>query len=102
MRFFLISDNSDTATGLRLAGIEGIIVHEEDEVRTQLQKAMEDESIGVILMTEKLIGLCPELVYDLKLNRSHPLIVEIPDRHGNGRAKDSIERYVREAIGVKI
>ena len=42
------------------------------------------------------------LVYDLKLNISRPLIVEIPDRHGNGRAKDSISRYVREAIGVKI
>ena len=31
-----------------------------------------------------------------------PLIVEIPDRHGGGRAKDSITRYVREAIGIKI
>lgn len=102
MRFFLISDNRDTATGLRLAGIEGVIVHEEAQVRTELKKAMDDESVGVILMTEKLIGLCPELVYDLKLNRTRPLIVEIPDRHGNGRAKDSIERYVRDAIGVKI
>lgn len=102
MKFYLISDNRDTATGLRLAGIEGVIVHEETEVRAQLEKAMADESIGVILMTEKLIGLCPELVYDLKLNRPRPLIVEIPDRHGNGRAKDSIQRYVREAIGVKI
>ena len=56
----------------------------------------------VILMTERLVQLCPELVYDLKLNRKQPLIVEIPDRHGSGRAKDSITRYVREAIGVKI
>lgn len=102
MKFFLISDNRDTAIGLRLAGIEGVIVHEESEVRSELQKAIDDESVGVILMTEKLIGLCPEPVYDLKLNRARPLIVEIPDRHGNGRAKDSIERYVRDAIGVKI
>ena len=58
--------------------------------------------VAVILMTERLVQLCPELVYDLKLNRKQPLIVEIPDRHGSGRAKDSITRYVREAIGVKI
>ena len=38
----------------------------------------------------------------MKLNQKRPLIVEIPDRHGNGRTKDSITRYVREAIGVKI
>ena len=53
-------------------------------------------------MTERLVSLCPELIYDLKLNRSHPLIVEIPDRHGNGRTKDSITKYVQDAIGIKL
>ena len=63
---------------------------------------MEQEDIAVVLMTEHLVRLCPELVDDLKLNRSRPLIVEIPDRHGNGRAKDSITRYVQDAIGVRL
>ena len=102
MRFYVISDNVDTQVGMRLAGIEGVVVHEEDEVRKALSDAMEQEDIAVVLMTENLVRLCPELVDDLKLNRSRPLIVEIPDRHGNGRAKDSITRYVREAIGIKI
>ena len=53
-------------------------------------------------MTETLISLCPDMVYDLKLNQKRPLILEIPDRHGNGRTKDSITRYVREAIGLNI
>ncbi len=102
MKFFLISDNVDTLMGMHLAGIDGVIVHEDSEVRETLKKAMDREDVAVILMTERLVSLCPELVYDLKLNRRQPLIVEIPDRHGSGRAKDSITRYVREAIGVKI
>lgn len=102
MRFFLISDNVDTLMGMRLAGIDGVVVHEDQEVREHLTKAMDMEDVAVILMTERLVSLCPELVYELKLNRKQPLIVEIPDRHGSGRAKDSITRYVREAIGVKI
>lgn len=102
MRFYLISDNVDTQVGMRLAGIDGVVVHEPAEVRKALTEAMEMADVAVILMTERLISLCPELVYDLKLNRKRPLIVEIPDRHGNGRTKDSITRYVREAIGVKI
>ncbi len=102
MRYYLISDNVDTMVGMRLAGIEGVLVHEEKEVQKALSDAMELPDVAVILMTERLVSLCPELVYDLKLNRKRPLIVEIPDRHGNGRAKDSITRYVREAIGVKI
>ena len=102
MRFFVISDNVDTQVGMRLAGIEGVVVHEADEVNRALSDAMEKVDIAVILMTERLVKLCISLVDVLKLNRSRPLIVEIPDRHGNGRAKDSITRYVREAIGIKI
>ena len=102
MRFYLISDNVDTQVGMRLAGIEGIVVHEADEVRKALTDAMELEDVAVVLITERLLTLCPEMVYDLKLNRRRSLIVEIPDRHGNGRTRDSITRYVREAIGVKI
>ena len=102
MKFYLISDNVDTKMGMRFAGIPGVVVHEEDEVRRELTEAMEREDIAVILMTEKLVRLCPDLIYDLKLNRKKPLIVEIPDRHGNGRTKDSITKYVQDAIGVKL
>lgn len=102
MRFYLISDNVDTQLGMRLAGIEGVVVHQEEEVRQSLQKAMDTEDIAVVLMTERLVSLCPELIYDLKLHRSRPLIVEIPDRHGNGRTKDSITKYVQDAIGIKL
>jgi len=102
MRFHLISDNIDTSMGMRMCGIEGVVVHEKDEVTAALQAAMDDPDIGIVLMTERLVSLCPELVYEIKLNRRTPLIVEIPDRHGSGRAKDSITKYVRDAIGVKV
>ena len=102
MKYFVITDSTDTQVGLRLAGIEGVVVHEAEEVHAALSDAMEQPDVAVILMTEHLVSLCRELVDDLKLHRSRPLIVEIPDRHGNGRAKDSITRYVRDAIGIKI
>ncbi len=102
MKFYLISDNHDTVTGLRLAGIEGEVVHERDEVLSALKKATENEEIGAVLMTEQLVEKCPDAVYDLKMNRTRPLIVEIPDRHAEGRTKDSIMRYIHEAIGIKL
>ena len=102
MRFYVISDNVDTQVGMRLAGIDGVVVHEQEDVTQALSAAMQMEDVAVILMTEHLVKLCPDLVDELKLNRAQPLIVEIPDRHGNGRAKDSITRYVRDAIGIKI
>ena len=46
MRFYLISDNVDTQLGMRLAGIEGVVVHEEPEVRKALKQAMDTEDIA--------------------------------------------------------
>jgi V/A-type H+-transporting ATPase subunit F len=102
MRFYLISDNVDTQVGMRLAGIDGVVVHKADEVKKALKDAIAMPDVAVILITATLLALCPEMVYDLKLKMKCPLILEIPDRHGNGRTKDSITEYVREAIGVKI
>lgn len=99
---YLISDNIDTLTGMRMAGVDGQIVHEKAELRTALETAMNDETIGIILLTESLGREFPDLIDEIKLARTMPLLVEIPDRHGTGRKKDFITSYVNEAIGLKL
>ena len=32
MKMFLVSDNNDTYTGMKLAGVDGVVVHTEEEV----------------------------------------------------------------------
>lgn len=102
MRFALIADNRDTLTGLRLAGIDGVIAHTQEETISALDRFCGDPDVGILLITEKLAALCPQRIYQLKLNASTPLVVEIPDRHGTGRRPDSITRFVQEAIGIKM
>lgn len=102
MKFYLISDNADTKMGMRIAGIEGVVANTAEDTLIALESAVDDENIAVVLMTEKLVGLCRDKVYDIKLNRRRPLIVEIPDRHGNSGVIDAISRYVEEAIGIKL
>ena len=102
MRMFLISDNVDTLTGMRLAGIDGVVVHEKQEIKQALDEVLSQKDIGIILMTEKLGKEIPEIVDDIKLNRTFPLLLEIPDRHGPGRRPDFITAYINEAIGIKI
>jgi len=102
MKMFLISDNVDTCTGMRLAGVDGIVVHEKEELSRALEKVMTDSTIGIVLLTEKFGREFPEIIDEIRLNRKMPLIVEIPDRHGTGRRKDFITSYVNEAIGLKL
>ena len=89
-------------TGMRLAGVEGVVVHERDELKDALEKAIADKEIGVLLLTEKFGREFPQIVDDVKLNHKTPLIIEIPDRHGTGRKPDFITGYVNEAIGLKL
>lgn len=99
---YLISDNIDTYTGMRLAGVDGTVVHGRQELYDALQTVLTDKDIGVVLLTERFGHEFPDIIDDIKLKRKTPLLVEIPDRHGTGRKKDFITSYVSEAIGVKL
>ncbi len=102
MRYFAVSDNMDTLTGLRMAGIEGVVAHERKEVRDAVSKAIGNPEIGILLITERLASLCSDLIGNLKQCGTRTIVVEIPDRHGTGRSPDSITRYVRESIGIRV
>ncbi|MDR0992471.1 MAG: V-type ATP synthase subunit F [Ruminococcus sp.] len=102
MKFWLISDNIDTQVGMRIAGVDGIVVHEKREMHDALSTAMDDPEIAVILITSRLVSLDEAFVFDLKLNRRSPLIVEIPDRHASVNVTDNIANYIQSAIGLKL
>ena len=76
---FLISDNVDTYTGMRLAGVDGVVVHERKELREQLEKVLQDKSIGIVLLTEKFGREFPDILDEFRLERKIPLLIEIPD-----------------------
>ncbi|MGH4139298.1 V-type ATP synthase subunit F [Clostridium sp.] len=102
MKSYLISDNIDTFVGMQMAGLEGIVLHEKEEIVKKIEELKMDQAIGIIIMTEKISALVPEEVSKIKLSKERPLLVEIPDRHGSNKGSDSILRYVKEAIGLKL
>ena len=51
MKLYLISDNVDTLTGMRLAGIEGVVVHGSRELKEAVEKACADPEIAILLLT---------------------------------------------------
>lgn len=102
MRGFVISDNTDTLMGMRLAGVEGEIVHEREQALAALHKAVRTENIAVVMITEKLAALCGAEVQELKEHTALPLVVIIPDRHGTSDMTAAISRYLAETVGIHI
>ena len=102
MKIYLISDNIDTQFGMRLAGVEGVVVHDEEALKDAVNKVIADDDIGILLFTEKVVSIDPEYIKKLKLTLHTPLIAEIPDRHGSRDIGKSINSMVSESIGLKI
>ena len=101
MRIFAISDEKDTLTGLRLAGVEGKLAATRKEVEENVNYVMANPDIAILLMSENCAALTPELVKKLKLSTTNPLLVVIPGTRGSNSAPDSITRLISEAIGIK-
>lgn len=102
MKAFCISDNTDTVMGMRLAGIEGEVIHDRASILNKVEELINDDDIAIILMTTKTVEQIADVVSDYKLNLVKPLIVEISDRHGSGNIGETIDSYISEAIGVKL
>lgn len=102
MKAFIVSDNHDTLVGMRLAGIQGCLVHTHKEASIAIKEALKKKDIAILAITEKAAAMIPEVMQMLRERGELPLVVEIPDRFGTSRGPDFLTRYVQEAIGVKM
>ena len=66
MKMYLISDNIDTLTGMRLAGVEGAVVHEKEELKAEIDKVLADKEIGILLLTEKFGKEFPDIIVHIR------------------------------------
>lgn len=99
MKLFLISDNIDTQMGLRLAGIEGVVVNGLEEFNLEFEKVLNDESIGILLLTSVVFNLDRDRIQKLKLSLNNLLIVEISDRHQSHDVQSMIDETISKIIG---
>ena len=56
MKMYLISDNVDTYTGMRLAGVEGVVVHERSELKESLEYAVSTKKLGSFSLPRNSAG----------------------------------------------
>lgn len=102
MKMFLIAEHTDTFTGMRLAGVDGIIVHDSAAFKEAFERAVNDRDLGILLITDNLFNSNSEMIIEKKLTLRTPLILSIPDRGSSAAVTDAISSYIGEAIGVKL
>ena len=102
MRYFAIARDMDVLTGLRLAGIEGVLVSTRREMEAALDTAARETDIAVLIVSQGCTAFCPETIEAMKLSAARPLVVVIPEVGETIEARASLTELIRDAIGVKI
>ena len=101
MEFAVIGDE-DAATGFRLAGIKR--TYSADQAPALLRELLKDETIGVLIMTEKFAEENRALIEEHRIsNRIVPIVVEVPGISGPlERKRDPVQELIKRAIGTDI
>lgn len=101
MKLVAICD-SDTAVGLRLAGIKEVYIPKNNPV-TILDQLSGRNDIGIVFITEKIAQSIMKNLKDFRLLHDTPIIVEIPDKNGRlGDHVDFVSHLVKKAVGIDV
>ena len=77
MKMYCISHDIDTAVGLKLTGIETVVAQEKTKSDSEIDKILQDETIGILVYTDKIYEFSKEKLDFIKQNRKTPLLVQI-------------------------
>jgi len=95
--------DSDTAIGLKLAGIKNIFVPDNEIIKSIWFELIDREDIGIIIITEDIVEKIKKEVQDFRLQHNIPIIMEIPDKKGRKEGHvDYISELIKKAVGVQV
>lgn len=101
MKSFLISSDQETLIGMRLAGVQGVVMTKKEDILKLMEEKIKDNETGIVIITKAIMKMAEKEIMELKLKSKYTLIVEVPGV-GNTYEEDYITRHIRESIGIKI
>jgi len=91
-KLWIIGDRL-TVTGMELAGLKNMEIANQENIEDKIMKI--DENMDVILITQSLAKHASKQINELR--KQDKIVVEIPDRSGEGDATTS--KIVKDVIG---
>ena len=77
MRMYCISDNIETAVGLKTTGIQTSVAQTKEESDMQIEQVLKEKNIGILIVTDKIYDLSKVKLDEIKQKLKTPLVVKI-------------------------
>ncbi len=102
MSAYHIIGDQDTVLGYRFAGVSGDAVEDVAQAKTAFEKAVEDPSITVLLLTEAVEDMIPEIVTRHRMAAKPPYVTVVQDVWGPRSGRKTLQTLINEAVGIRI
>lgn len=101
MKSVVLANQKETIVGLRLAGIKGILIKNNDEVIPEVEELINDNTVGTIMITQALFKANQGALLEIKLKLKEKMIIKIPGF--NEEMEESlIYDHIRDSVGLKL
>ncbi|MFA6328213.1 MAG: V-type ATP synthase subunit F [Candidatus Micrarchaeia archaeon] len=94
--------DSATCTGFRLAGVESTFALEGREAEAKMAELLSDESLGIIVVSERMVENCDWRLKKRVEATAKPIVVAIPDSKGPIEQEESLAKLIKRALGVDL
>lgn len=98
----VVIGGKDTATGFRLAGVDGVVVSSPRAMLEKLRELIKREDVALILLDDQFLEpWAKEEVDRVKSSSLGKLVIEVPSRAGP-RVEVDLRALVKRVMGVKV
>jgi V/A-type H+-transporting ATPase subunit F len=101
MRLFCVGDE-ETVRGFRLAGVDGQVVSSAQQAEQVLTALQTDRSCGLVILTQAISQMVPEVFGRFRSSPRPPLVVEVPGPAGPQAGHRSLQALMQEAVGIHL
>ncbi len=102
MSAYHIIGDKDTVLGYRFAGVSGDVVEDAEQAKTAFENALNDSGITVLLVTEAVEDMIPEIVMRHRMDAKPPYLAVVQDIWGPRGGRKSLQELINDAVGVRL
>ena len=102
MSAYHIIGDKDTVLGYRFAGVFGDVVEDAEQAKTAFERALNDSGITVLLVTEAVEDMIPDMVMKHRMAAKAPYLTIVQDIWGPRSGRKSLQELINEAVGIRI